>query len=89
MEGTIGEIRLFAGNFAPLGWQMCDGSAISISDYQAAYTILGTTYGGDGQTTFGVPDMRGRVPVHTGQGSGFTVCYCRTNGWRRESYFNE
>lgn len=70
MDGTIGEIRLFAGNFAPLNWMMCDGSLQSISEYSATYTILGTTYGGDGQTTFGLPDLRGRIPLHVGQGRG-------------------
>lgn len=72
MEGYIGEIRLFAGNFAPLGWVFCDGTKYSISMYSAVYSILGTTYGGDGQTTFAVPDLRGRVAVGTGQGAGLS-----------------
>ena len=69
----VGEIRLFAGSFAPLGWYFCDGKLLQISDYQILYTLLGTTYGGDGQTTFGLPDLRGRVPLHTGQlpGGGY------------------
>jgi microcystin-dependent protein len=66
----IGEIRMFGGNFAPVGWLMCDGSFVSISEYEVLYTLLGTTFGGDGQTNFGLPDMRGRVPIHTGQGQG-------------------
>ncbi|MGO4708981.1 phage tail protein [Chryseobacterium sp. 2TAF14] len=70
MEGYIGEIRLFAGNFAPLGWAFCDGTLYSIAVYSTVYSILGTTYGGDGKTTFGVPDLRGRVAVGTGQGAG-------------------
>lgn len=70
MEGYIGEIRLFAGNFAPRGWMFCDGTLYNISTYDVLYTILGTTYGGNGQTTFGVPDLRGRVAVGTGQGAG-------------------
>jgi microcystin-dependent protein len=70
MEGYIGEIRLFAGTFAPVNWEFCDGSTKPISSYDAAFTILGTTYGGDGMTTFGLPDLRGRVPVHPGQGMG-------------------
>lgn len=70
MEGYIGEIRLFAGNFAPRGWMFCDGTIYSISTYEVLYTILGTTYGGNGQTTFGVPDLRGRIAVGTGQGAG-------------------
>lgn len=66
MEPYVGEIRMFAGNFAPVGWLLCNGSLQSISQNEALYTLLGTTYGGDGQTTFAVPDLRGRVPV--GQG---------------------
>lgn len=62
----VGEIRMFAGNFAPLGWAFCDGSLLSISEYELLFTVLGTTYGGDGQTTFALPDLRGRVPVHMG-----------------------
>ncbi len=72
MEGTIGEIRMFGGTFAPQGWMFCQGQNISISQYQAAYAIWGTYYGGDGIQTFGVPDMRGRVPVGFGQGPGLT-----------------
>ncbi len=60
----IGEIRLFAGNFAPLGWALCDGSLLPIAENEALFNLIGTTYGGNGQTTFGLPDMRGRVPVH-------------------------
>ncbi|WEK70373.1 MAG: tail fiber protein [Candidatus Chryseobacterium colombiense] len=72
MEGYIGEIRLFAGNFAPLGWAFCDGALYSIATYSATYSILGTTYGGNGQTTFAVPDLRGRIPVGTGTGAGLS-----------------
>ncbi|MGJ1269815.1 phage tail protein [Sphingobacterium spiritivorum] len=72
MEGYLGEVRTFAGNFAPAGWMFCAGTLLSISNYQALYAIIGTTYGGDGVTTFGVPDLRGRVPVGTGQGPGLT-----------------
>ncbi len=64
----LGEIRLFGGNFAPSGWHFCDGSLLPIATNDALFTLLGTTYGGDGQTTFAVPDLRGRVPVHLGQG---------------------
>lgn len=67
MEPYVGEIRMFAGNYAPRGWLLCDGSLLSISDNQVLYTLLGTTYGGDGQTSFALPDLRGRVPV--GQGT--------------------
>ena len=64
----IGEIRMFAGNFAPVGWAFCDGSLMAISQNDALFTLIGTTYGGDGQSTFGLPDLRGRVPVHPGPG---------------------
>ncbi|WP_294215367.1 tail fiber protein [uncultured Chryseobacterium sp.] len=72
MEGYIGEIRLFGGNFAPLGWVFCDGTKYSLAQYTAAFSILGTTFGGDGQTNFAVPDFRGRVAVGTGLGAGLT-----------------
>ena len=66
----IGEIILFAGNFAPRGWAFCQGQILSIAQNTALFSILGTTYGGNGQTTFALPDLRGRVPVGTGQGPG-------------------
>jgi len=64
----IGEIKMFAGTFAPLGWAFCAGQLLPIGDYDALYNLIGTTYGGDGQTTFALPDLRGRVPVHPGNG---------------------
>ncbi|MDB5516179.1 MAG: phage tail protein [Tardiphaga sp.] len=64
----LGEIRIFAGSFAPLDWLFCDGSLISIANNDALYSLLGTTYGGDGANTFGLPDLRGRVPIHQGGG---------------------
>ncbi len=64
----VGEIRLFPYTFAPLGWQLCDGSLLNISDYEVLYTLIGTTFGGNGTTTFAAPDLRGRVPVHQGTG---------------------
>lgn len=64
----VGEIRAFAFGRIPSGWQACDGSLLPISQYDVLFALIGTTYGGDGQTTFGVPDLRGRVPVHQGQG---------------------
>lgn len=70
MEGTIAEIRMFAGNFAPRNWLFCAGQTLSIAQNTAFFALLGTTYGGNGQTTFAVPDLRGRVPVGTGQGPG-------------------
>lgn len=72
MEGTIGEIRMFAGNFAPRAWAFCDGSLLSIAQNTACFSILGTTYGGNGQTTFALPDLRGRLPVGAGQGPGLS-----------------
>lgn len=64
----IGEIRMFAGNFAPAGWAFCDGSSLPISGNDALFNLIGTTYGGDGVTTFALPDLRSRVPVHVGPG---------------------
>jgi len=72
MEPFIGQIMLFAGNFAPRGWAMCDGQLLSIAQNTALFSILGTTYGGNGQTTFGLPDLRGRVPIHPGTGPGLS-----------------
>ena len=73
----IGEIRMFGGNFAPAGWMFCDGSTLPISENDALFTLIGTTYGGDGQTTFNLPDLRGRVPIHQGTnpstGSSFPI----------------
>jgi microcystin-dependent protein len=68
----IGEITLFAGNFAPRGWAFCNGQLLPISQNTALFSILGTTYGGNGQTTFALPDLRGRVPIHAGQGPGLS-----------------
>jgi microcystin-dependent protein len=70
MEGYIAEIRLFAGNFAPRGWAFCQGQILSIAQNTALFSLLGTTYGGNGQTTFGLPDLRGRTAVGPGQGPG-------------------
>jgi microcystin-dependent protein len=68
----IGEIRLFAGNFAPRGWAFCQGQILSIAQNEALFALIGTTYGGNGQTTFALPDLRGRVPVSQGQGPGLS-----------------
>jgi microcystin-dependent protein len=67
----VGEIRMFAGNFAPAGWMFCDGQLIPISENETLFNLIGTTYGGDGQSTFALPDLRGRLPVH--QGNGFIL----------------
>ena len=72
MEGYISEIRMFAGNFAPMAWAFCQGQLMSIAQNTALFALVGTTYGGDGQTTFGLPDLRSRVPIHTGQGAGLS-----------------
>lgn len=66
-EAMIGEIKMFAGNFAPRGWAFCEGQLLPISQNSALFSILGTTYGGDGRTTFALPDLRGRAPVHAGK----------------------
>jgi microcystin-dependent protein len=72
MDFYIGAIATFGFNFAPVNWLMCNGQLLPIADYQALYTLLGTTYGGDGVTTFGIPDLRSRVPIGTGQGPGLS-----------------
>lgn len=72
MEPFIGEIKLFAGNFAPRGWAFCDGQLLPINQNQALFSILGTIYGGDGRVTFALPDLRGRVSVHPGNGPGLS-----------------
>ncbi len=64
----VGEIRIFAGNFAPAGWAFCDGSLQPISENETLFQLIGTTYGGDGQSTFALPDLRGRLPIHQGNG---------------------
>ncbi|MBW1939189.1 MAG: phage tail protein [Deltaproteobacteria bacterium] len=71
-EPFVGEIRMFAGNFAPQGWAFCDGQLLAVSQNDALFSLLGTIYGGDGRTTFGLPDMRGRIPLHAGQGPGLS-----------------
>ena len=71
-EPFIGEIRMFGGNFAPRNWAFCDGQLLAVSQHDALFSLLGTTYGGDGRTTFGLPDLRGRVPVHVGSGPGLS-----------------
>jgi microcystin-dependent protein len=70
MEVYVGQVMLVGFNYAPVGWAVCDGSLLPISQYDVLYSLLGTTYGGDGVTTFALPDLRGRVPVGMGQGAG-------------------
>jgi microcystin-dependent protein len=67
----VGEIRMFAGNFAPAGWMFCEGQLLPISENETLFNLIGTTYGGDGQSTFALPDLRGRLPMH--QGNGFIL----------------
>ena len=64
----VGEIRMFAGNFAPAGWMFCEGQLVAISEQETLFNLIGTTYGGDGQSTFALPDLRGRIPLHMGNG---------------------
>ena len=71
-EGFLGEIRMFGGNFAPRGWALCNGQILAINNNQTLFSILGTMYGGDGRTTFALPDFRGRVAIGTGSGPGLT-----------------
>jgi microcystin-dependent protein len=71
----VGQIMMFGGNFAPAGWAFCNGQLLPISEFDTLFNLIGTTYGGDGETTFAVPDMRGRVPIHMGQGPGVSQNY--------------
>jgi len=77
MDGYLGEIKMFAGTFAPMYWVFCWGQTLSISSYSSLYSIIGVQFGGDGITTFGVPDLRGRIPLGAGTGPGLTA---RTQG---------
>jgi microcystin-dependent protein len=76
----VGEIRMFAGNFAPAGWFFCEGQLIPISENETLFQLIGTTYGGDGQSTFALPDLRGRLPLHMGTGGGGTYILAETGG---------
>jgi microcystin-dependent protein len=69
----VGQILMFGGNFAPAGWMQCAGQLLPISEYETLFNLIGTTYGGDGQSTFGLPDLRGRVPLHMGTGNGLST----------------
>jgi microcystin-dependent protein len=75
MAPYVGEIRLFAGNFAPNGWMFCQGQQLPISENEVLFQLIGTTYGGDGEETFNLPNLAGRVPVHMGQGPGLQQSY--------------
>jgi len=68
----VGEIRMFGGNFAPAGWMLCDGQLLPISENETLFQLIGTTYGGDGESTFALPNLQSRIPIHMGQGAGLT-----------------
>src|SRR5262245_60259024 len=76
----LGEIRMFAGNFAPAGWAFCEGQLLAISENTALFQLIGTTYGGDGESTFALPDLRGRVPIHQGTNDGTTFILAENGG---------
>jgi microcystin-dependent protein len=76
----VGEIRMFGGNFAPAGWMFCQGQLLPISEYETLFNLIGTTYGGDGQSTFQLPDLQGRLPVHTGTLTGGSTYTFAQNG---------
>lgn len=80
MEPFIGQIIRFAGTFPPVGWAFCDGSLLSISSNEALFSLIGTLYGGDGRTTFALPDLRGRIPIHAGTGPGLSPKTLGSNG---------
>ncbi|MGH1579294.1 phage tail protein [Planktotalea sp.] len=84
MEPFLGQIIMFGGNFAPRGWAFCDGQLLPISANSALFSILGTTYGGDGRTTFGLPEMRGRLPLHPGNGPGLPSYHLGQRGGRND-----
>jgi microcystin-dependent protein len=76
----VGEIRMFAGNFAPVGWAFCQGQTLAISENDVLFNLIGTTYGGDGQTTFNLPDLQSRVPIHMGTGGGSSFVIGESGG---------
>ena len=77
----VGEIRIFAGNFAPAGWMFCEGQLLPVSENETLFQLIGTTYGGDGESTFALPDLRGRIPLHQGNAGGFgTFTLAETGG---------
>lgn len=84
MEPFIGMIVMFGGNFAPRSWALCDGQLLAISSNSALFSILGTTYGGDGRTTFGLPDLRGRAAIHPGNGPGLSSYRLGEKGGREQ-----
>lgn len=89
MEPFIGQIMMFAGNFAIRGWAKCDGQLLPINQNEALFSILGTTYGGDGRTTFGLPELRSRVPMHAGTGPGLSTYRLGAKGGTETTTLNE
>ncbi len=89
MEGFIGEVKLFAGTFAPRNWVFCEGQLLAIQQYTALFSIVGDQFGGDGRTSFGVPDLRGRVPVGVGTGPGLTPMYASQKGGFEQVHLTE
>ena len=87
-EPFIGQIKIFGGEFAPRNWAFCDGQLLSISENTALFSILGTTYGGDGRTTFGLPELRGRVPMHAGHGPGLNTRRLGEKSGLEQNYLN-
>jgi microcystin-dependent protein len=81
----VGEIRMFGGNFAPAGWAFCNGQLLDIASFDTLFNLIGTTYGGDGQVTFGLPDLQGRIPIHQGQGPGISQNYLIGEKFGQES----
>lgn len=81
----VGEIRLFAGNFGPAGWLLCQGQNLPIAENEVLFQLIGTTFGGDGESTFNIPDLQGRVPVHMGQGPGLSQNYVPGQSYGVES----
>src|SRR5258705_6362616 len=79
-QPCVGEIRMFAGNFAPTVWMLCEGQLLPISENETLFQLIGTMYGGDGQSTFGLPDLRGRIPVHQGSNAGITFTLAEMAG---------
>ena len=88
-EPILGEIKIFAGNFAPRDWAFCDGQLLAVSSNSALFSILGTIYGGDGRTTFALPDLRARTPVHTGQANGLKLIRLGQKGGQESQDLNE
>ena len=88
MDPMLAQIMMFGGNFAPRGWAFCDGQLLPISQYTALFSIIGTTYGGDGRTTFALPDLRGRAPIHAGTGPGLSTRKIGQKFGTQEDYLN-